>query len=163
MIPDSGELRRPRSGPVEGEHDVNDLNDMLEELRILLPAAQVLTAFLILLPFNPGFSKIQQAEKWIYLATFICAISSLVLFSAPAAMHRLERPLKDRVRFKLFATRIILLGLASLSLALVLATVLVVSEVFGRSLGIIAAILVMLLIGVFWWLLPHLRKGRDQR
>lgn len=161
-VADPQQPQQFRQEPVEGEHDVNSLSDMHEELRILLPAAQVLTAFLILLPFNQGFSKIRQDEKWIYLATFICSVSSLVLFSAPAAMHRIERPLKDRVRFKLFATRIILFGLATLSLAVAAATALVVSEVFGRRLGIMTAASVALLIGVFWWLLPYFRKRREQ-
>lgn len=151
----------PRPGPVDHGHDVNSLSEMLEELRILLPSAQLLTAFLILLPFSQDFSKIRQAEKWIYLATFILSISSLVLFSAPAAMHRLERPLKDRVRFKVFATRMIVFGLATLSLALILAAALVISEVFGHLLGMITAMLVALLTGVFWWLLPYLRKEKD--
>lgn len=152
---------QPSPEPIVGEHDVNDLSDMLEELRILLPTAQLLTAFLILLPFSQAFSKIRQVEKWIYLATFILSISSLVLFSAPAAMHRLERPLKDRVRFKLFATRMIVFGLATLSLALILAAALVISEVFGHLSGMITAMLVALLTGVFWWLLPYLRKEKD--
>lgn len=151
----------PRPGTVDRGHDVNSLSEMLEELRILLPSAQLLTAFLILLPFSQAFSKIRQAEKWIYLATFILSISSLVLFSAPAAMHRLERPLKDRVRFKLFATRMIVFGLATLSLALILATALVISEVFGHLLGMMTAMLVALLTGAFWWLLPYLRKEKD--
>lgn len=152
---------QPSPEPIAGEHDVNDLSDMLEELRILLPGAQLLTAFLILLPFSQAFSKIRQVEKWIYLATFILSISSLVLFSTPAAMHRLERPLKDRVRFKLFATRMIVFGLATLSLALILATALVISEVFGHLLGMLTAMLVALLTGVFWWLLPLFRKNRE--
>ncbi|MGC8035720.1 DUF6328 family protein, partial [Salmonella enterica] len=38
-----------------------DLSDLLNELRILLPAAQLLTAFLITLPFNSGFSQIVES------------------------------------------------------------------------------------------------------
>ena len=34
--------------------DEGDLSDLLSELRILLPGAQMLTAFLIILPFNGG-------------------------------------------------------------------------------------------------------------
>ncbi len=78
-------------------HDAGDLGDMHQELRILLPGAQVLTAFLIVLPFNQGFPEIRHSEKWIYLATFLCSIGSLVFLSSSAAHHRLERPLRDRV------------------------------------------------------------------
>ncbi|MGC5083434.1 DUF6328 family protein, partial [Escherichia coli] len=81
------------------------LSDLLNELRILLPAAQLLTAFLITLPFNSGFSQIVESEKWIFLATFCCSLTSLVLFAAPAVQHRLLRPLRDRSRFKTLASR----------------------------------------------------------
>ncbi len=60
-----------------------DFGDFLSVLRVLLPAAQTLTAFLIILPFNGGFSQIQQGEKLIYVATFLCSICALILFSTP--------------------------------------------------------------------------------
>jgi len=50
------------------------LTDMLHELGILLQGAQVLTAFLIVLPFNQDFDKIHDFEKWVYTATFLCSI-----------------------------------------------------------------------------------------
>lgn len=93
------------------ENDRRSLSDMLQELRVLQQGSQILTGFLVLLPFSPGFAKIEPFEKWVYVISFICSIISLVCFSAPAAQHRLEKPLKHRVRFKLLSTRIIIAGL----------------------------------------------------
>lgn len=45
-----------------------------------------------------------------------------------------------------------------LSLALVLVEDLVVSEIFGHLVAIMMTAFVMLLIGVFWWLVPKLIK-----
>lgn len=146
--------------PVAGE---GDLSEMLEEIRILLPGAQVLTAFLITLPFSPVFAAIVQAEKWVYMATFLCSTTSLILFSAPAVQHRLMRPLLDRVRFKHFATRQILLGCVALSSALVLSTDLVMAEVIGERPALVITGCVALLIGCVWWLLPrrwHAQRGQ---
>lgn len=39
------------------EKDDGDLSELLEERRVLLPGAQTLTAFLIILPFNGGFAQ----------------------------------------------------------------------------------------------------------
>jgi len=142
-----------------GDLGDGDLNDLLHELRVLLPGVQTLTGFLIILPFSPGFALIEQAERWVYLATFVCSVTSLVLFTAPAAQHSLERPLRDRARFKQLATRLIVIGLAPLSLALILATQLIVNEVGGREIGIAVAAIVTLLIGLTWWLLPLHRRG----
>lgn len=154
------ESPRPQTHQQPGED--GDLSDLLQELRVLLQGAQVLTAFLILLPFNQGFAQIDQREKWIYLATFLCSVGSLVFLTAPAAQHRLERPLVNRGQFKLFATRMMISGVALLSLALTLATLLVISEVLGLQSGTIATIVVAALILFLWWLFPLLRKKERQ-
>ena len=137
-----------------------DLGDLLSELRILLPGAQTLTAFLIILPFNGGFGRISAGEKYVYIATFLCALISLVLFAAPAAQHRLQRPLLDRERFKHRANSFVVAGLFFLSLALILAAQLVLAEVLQQvwpAWG--AAGAVGLLIGAVWWLIPLRARG----
>ncbi len=151
-----------QTGNQESAEDKNDLADMLQELRILLQGTQVLTAFLIILPFSEGFSKIDQAEKAVYFTTFVCALFSLILFSAPAVHHRLQRPLMDRVRFKVFATRMMIVGLVPLSVALTLASQLVVSEVMGKVWAMYAAIFMGLMIGSVWWLLPLFLKSQKK-
>jgi len=131
-----------------------DLTDMLGELRVLLPTAQLLSAFLIAVPFAPGFRSIVQAEKNVFLATFMLSVASLVLFTAPAVQHRLMRPLRQRANFKVRASRQMLFGAALLAAALVLATQFVLSEVLGHTVGNIAAGIVGLLIGAMWLLVP---------
>ena len=143
----------------EGSGD-GDLSDLLSELRILLPGAQMLTAFLIILPFNGGFAKIVQAEKVVFLATFFLSMTSLVLLSAPAIQHRIMRPLNDRERFKRVADRIMMAGALTLALAFVLGTNLVISEVFGHLAGIIACSIMAVLIIVMWWIMPGYLKRR---
>ncbi|HEX5505088.1 MAG TPA: DUF6328 family protein [Thermomicrobiales bacterium] len=138
-----------------------DLSDLLSELRVLLPGAQTLTAFLIILPFSGGFAQIQRGEKYIYVTTFLCALASLILLSAPAAQHRMQRPLLDREGFKTQATRLVVIGMAFLALALVLATQLVLNEVLHLAwLSWLVAGAVAILLGVIWWLVPLRRKTR---
>lgn len=147
----------------EGGRGDQDLTDLLGELRILLPGVQTLTAFLIILPFQGEFAAISRAEEWSYLAMFVCSISSLVLFTAPAAYHRLVRPLRDRERFKRDATRMVVIGLVPLSLALTLATHLVITRVAGTIPGLVVSAVVAALILAIWWLLPlrDRRRGRQ--
>lgn len=161
QVKEQDTTRRQQALAIEDEEEKGDLSDLLQELRVLLPGVQTLTAFLIILPFNQGFGRIQQSEQWIYIATFVCSISSLVLFTAPAAQHRLERPLRDRERFKHDATRLIIVGMAPLSFALILATHLVVTQVVGRELGIAVPALVAGLIVLTWWLIPLLHRRKN--
>ena len=147
--------------PEERRTGDGDLSDLLSELRILLPGAQTLTAFLIILPFNSGFAGIQRGEKFVYLATFLCSLTSLILFAAPAAQHRIQRPLRDREAFKHRASHLVVAGLAPLSLALVLATQLVLDEVLRLSWPAWAAAgAVALLILAIWWIVPLRTKIR---
>lgn len=142
----------------EEEQDEGDFSDMLSEMRILLPGAQMLSAFLIILPFNAGFAHIDHTEKLLFLATFFLSLTSLVLLSAPAIQHRLMRPLRDRARFKRVATKQIVAGSFSLAIALVLGTDLVISEVFGGRIGLILAGTMAALIAGVWWLMPMYLK-----
>ena len=138
--------------------DPQDLNDMLQELRILLQGSQLLTAFLIVLPFNERFHAIIQAEKIVYVITFICALLSLVLFSMPAVFHRMKRPLADRISFKNFSSRMMIFGLIPLTFALALATQLAISEVIGELPGTIVSVFILLIIILVWWVLPFLKS-----
>lgn len=137
-----------------------DMSDMLSELRILLPGAQMLTAFLIILPFNSGGWQIIQDERIVFLATFFFALASLVLMSAPAIQHRLMRPLISRERFKRVATRQIVAGSFSLALAFTLGTNLVISTVFGKLVGNIASGTMAILILLLWGALPMYLKHK---
>ncbi len=159
---DTPHERRGASSPSRPDDDTKDqdLDDLLQELRILLQGVQVLTAFLVILPFSEGFGRIDQLERWVYLATFLASIIGLVFISAPAAQHRLERPLQGhrRERFKRSATRMILVGVAAFSVALVLAAQLVSNEVVGFTPSLVVAAIIAGLIGMLWWLIPIASK-----
>ena len=137
-----------------------DLSDMLSELRILLPGAQMLTAFLIILPFNGGARQIIETERYVFLVTFFFALTSLVLLSAPASQHRLMRPLISKSRFKRLASRQIVAGSCALGFAFILGTNMVLSTVFGTAVGLVAAGTMAVMIGSVWMILPLYLKRK---
>lgn len=148
----------------EGSAEDGDLTDMLGELRVVLPTAQLLTAFLITVPFMPGFSGIATVERYVFLTTFILSVAGLVLLSAPAVQHRMMRPLVDRIEFKRRASKQILLGCVAISLALVLAAQFVLSAAMGSEVvGTVAAGGVGALLVLFWWVLPGTWKDGRPR
>jgi hypothetical protein len=147
----------------EKQPEAGNLSDMLQELRVLLQGVQVLTGFLIILPFYQAFPTLSSTQHAVYLATFGCALASLIIFSAPAAQHRLEWPLRDRARFKEFSTRMTVIGMIPLSLALILGADLVVTQVIGEVYGILAAALATVAIAGLWWLFPYATKRGDRK
>lgn len=145
---------------VEASVDDGDLTDMLGELRVLLPSAQLLSAFLIAVPFAPGFAAIVESEKRVFLAMFMLSVASLVLFTAPAVQHRLMRPLRSRTAFKALATRQMLVGAGTLGIAIVLATQFVLAEVLGHAVANVAAGAMTLLVLVLWCVAPRIWRSR---
>lgn len=141
------------------DHDEKSLNEMLQELRVLQQGSQILAGFLVLLPFSEGFAKIASVEKSVYVVAFITSIISLICFSAPAAQHRLARPLKHRVKFKRRSSRIIVAGTVALSITLISTTHLVLNEIVGSQWSYIGTAVIGLLIGIIWWLIPLSKRG----
>jgi len=41
----------------------DDLADLLGEIRLLLPGTQILVAFLIILPFNSGYTRVSSLDS----------------------------------------------------------------------------------------------------
>ena len=151
--------KQPTSKAQTASENDADLSDLLQELRVLLPGTQTLAAFLIILPFTEGFDRLQGIGRVVYVATFVLALIALVLFTAPAAHHRLQRPLKNRAAFKEKSTKIMIAGLIPFSLALILSADLTVSIALGNELfGLLAAGIVSLFLLVMWWILPIREK-----
>lgn len=57
VAPTDPSIRVPRD-----PQDPDDISEMLQELRVLIPGVQVLTGFLLILPFSQGFGSIALAE-----------------------------------------------------------------------------------------------------
>jgi hypothetical protein len=139
----------------EATRQDGDLSDLNDELRVLLPGTTTLAAFLIILPFNSGFSEIRDEQKTIYLITFLCTVLSLILFTAPAAQHRLQRPLRNRAAFKNTATRLMIAGLVPLSIAIPLVTELVLTATLATEWfsWVVAGVIASAILGL-WWIFP---------
>jgi archaellum biogenesis protein FlaJ (TadC family) len=152
-------MTTPMPEPSPAQPD-EDLTDLLNEIRLLLPGTLLLVAFLIALPFNTGYTRVSKFDNAVYVAMFLCAILSLLLFAAPAAQHRLMSPLRDRAAFKRSVNRQVIIGLIPLSAAITLATYLVISDVVNTLAAAIVAGIVGLTIALLWWVVPLNRRRR---
>src|SRR6478672_7072526 len=87
-----GEGQTEPNPPHDGKNAPDDLSDLLEETRILLPGTQIFAGFLITLPFQSRFEKLTATQRDLYLVVFVTIILSLICFIMPAAYHRVARP-----------------------------------------------------------------------
>jgi hypothetical protein len=132
------------------------LAELLTETRIILPGTEVFLAFLATIPFTSRFESLDARQRIVYLATFFATLLALAFFVAPAAYHRIARPIRNKERFKVFATRLLVIGLIPASVSFVLVAYLIASVVFP-AVAVAAGAVMAGLIVTLWWAVPVLR------
>lgn len=135
-------------------------NSLLQELRVVQTGVQLLTGFLLTLPFQQRFDVLNHHMRVVYLATVSCSVGATVLLIAPVAMHRL---LFRRHRLQVLvsaAHRCAYAGLTLLGLALTGMTVIIFAAVSGRNVGIVAGAVALALFTLFWMVVPLLLRTR---
>jgi len=71
-------------------------NELLQELRVTQTGVQILTGFLLTLPFSPRFPNLDATQRAIYLVTIMGSVATTGLIVAPVAFHRLLFRKKQR-------------------------------------------------------------------
>lgn len=136
---------------------------LLQELRVTQTGVQLLTGFLLTLPFQQRFDLLDEHMRMIYLITVGCSIVATVLLIAPVGMHRL---LFRRHRLTVLvsaAHRCAYAGLVLLGLALVGVSVVIFYAVSGATAGIVAGVVTLVGFSAFWVAIPLLmRSGEPQ-
>ena len=127
---------------------------LLQELRVVQTGVQLLTGFLLTLPFQPRFVILDAPMKVVYLVTVSSAVLSTALLVAPVAMHRLlfRRHLLDRVVTA--AHRCAYAGVLLLGVAVTGMTVIIFEVVAGRLAALVSGGCALVLFAAFWLVLP---------
>lgn len=127
---------------------------LLQELRVVQTGVQLLTGFLLTLPFQQRFESLDTTMRVIYLVTVGCSIGATVLLEAPVAMHRLLFR-RHRIRFVVSnAHRFAYAGLLMMGLSLTGVAVVIFGAVAGPAGGAIAGACAVTAQLGFWVALP---------
>lgn len=137
-------------------------NSLLQELRVTQTGVQLLTGFLLTLPFQNRFTSLGSGLRVTYLTTVACSLAATVLLVAPVAMHRM---LFRRHRLKTVVSvshRCAYAGLLLLGAALTGVAVVVFGSVLGDTAALIAAVLTAAAMAAAWVVFPLLSRGRSR-
>jgi Family of unknown function (DUF6328) len=127
---------------------------LLQELRVVQTGVQLLTGFLLTLPFQPRFDVLSTTMRIVYLATVGCSVAATVLLEAPVGMHRVLFR-RHRTQFLVSAAdRLAYAGLLLMGLALIGVTVIIFGAVAGPPAGAIAGACAGVAQLGFWVMLP---------
>ena len=140
-----------------------ELIELLNELRVALPGVQFLFAFLLVVPFQQGGSKMTDFQRDVYFVTLLAAVAATALLIAPAAQHRALFRQRDKEDLLRRSNRNAFLGLTVLAFALVSAVLLVTDVLFSLSQAIAAAVVVAVLLGWMWIGSPIVQRARSPR
>ena len=141
---------------LEREH-----NELLQELRSLIPGATVLFGVLLAISFTTRFAELDTLERDVYYATLVSNAVALVLFLAPAAHHRLRFREGDKDYMLQKGNREAIAGSVASSLALTGVLYLVTDRAFGDMLAIVVSSIFFVFIAWRWWSFALLRSLRD--
>jgi Family of unknown function (DUF6328) len=162
----SGVRARGGAGDPESDKEPEELDDtadrdelrrryevLLQETRVSLPGVQVLSAFLLTVPFSQRFDELDAWGRRSYGVALVSSMLSVICLVAPILLHRLgEREARaDRLRWGI---RLQVLGMAFLAIALVTAVWSVARFVFNTSAAWALVTPVFALIVLAWVALP---------
>jgi Family of unknown function (DUF6328) len=155
---DQGQARRPEGDYVRQEPEARQLDrnwaELVQELRVIGTGVQILFAFLLSIPFQARFAHTSGFQRDVYLATLMFSGASAAIFIAPVAVHRFlfRFRVKDEV---VNVTNVLALsGLATLSVAMVGAILLVSDWVAGDLGAGVCTGCAALALGTGWFAFP---------
>jgi Family of unknown function (DUF6328) len=151
----------PRQESVAERADRNVV-ELVQELRVAGLGVQVLFGFLLSLPFTMRFTKLNGAQRDLYVTSLAFAALATVLLIGPVAYHRLVFRQGMKEQLVRFANVMAILGLAAVGGAVLTAVFLVTDFVAGAvAAGLITGVLGCMLAAL-WFVVP-LTQRRDRQ
>lgn len=142
---------------LEREH-----TELLNELRSLIPGAEVLFGFLLAIRFTGQFDDLDRVQRAVYYATLVSTALALVFFLAPAAYHRIRFREGDKEYMLRKANREAIAGSVATAVALTGVLFVVTDLVYGRVEAVVVGVAFFALIAWLWWAIALYRSFRDR-
>jgi hypothetical protein len=147
-----------RPGESEGERADRNFNDILQELRVTQTGVQILFGFLLTMPLQARFERLDTVERTLLVIAVLLLACATACIIAPVAWHRalFRHRLKKEIvdASNVFAKA----GLAFLGLGITVSIVLMLDLVLARWLAITLGVSLAVLLLMLWVVSPVLRR-----
>jgi hypothetical protein len=137
--------------------------ELLQELRVTQTGVQLLTAFLLSLPFQQRFNQLTHTQVIIYLTSVMLSITSTGLLLAPVSIHRFVFRLHERRELVKEAGYLAQGGIATLALAITSVVTLVFDVTEGETVGYTMGAVTFAALGLLWLVIPLRLRRRARR
>lgn len=139
--------------------------ELLQELRVTQTGIQILTGFLLTVPFSNRYTQLSHTDRLVYLAVLLGCVLAAGLLVAPAAFHRMLFHQRQRRWLVQAAHRCALAGLFLTACTSCGMIFLVVDFTMSRPLAFTISAGLALFFVVLWMGAPladHLRTRRER-
>lgn len=137
------------------------IENMLREARVILPGAQALLGFQLVVTLTRPFSELSPALKTLHLAALCCVALAVILLMTPATLHRITFAGEDSEVFLKAGSHCVIAAPVFLGLGitadLYVATAAAVQSV---ALGVTLAAGVFGILTLLWYVLPLALRHR---
>ena len=152
----------PDDGRDETEAERVDRNwsDMLQELRVTQTGTQILTGFLLTIPFQQRFTELEEVQRAIYLVLVAFAALATILALAPVSVHRTLFRKGAKPEIVRITNRLLIGALTCVAITLIGTSWLVFDVVVGYPAGLAAGIVTAGITAAAWLALPRIAGRR---
>ncbi|MDZ5623522.1 DUF6328 family protein [Nocardioides bizhenqiangii] len=155
---DSSEDAAPQDGESQLERLTRNWNELLQELRVAQTGVQILTGFLLTIPFTDRFTSLDDWQRTVYLCVLVGSVVTTCVIVGPVSFHRIlfrqnEKPWLVRAANLCARAGLVLLAFVSSGVVLF-----VFDVVVGTTAAIVASVLVFILFVGLWLVTPLLAR-----
>jgi len=164
----SGAAERGKARAERGLRETPSLHSrieqMLTEARVILPGAQALLGFQLIIVMTDVFDKLPDTSRLLHGVALLCVALSVILLITPAAMHRLVWGGEDSIDLLRIGGRITIAALLPLALGTAGDAYVVFARIFGSGrLSAEAAVVALLFLLGLWFAWPLAERWRRSR
>ena len=131
-------------------------DELLQELRVTQTGIQILSGFLLTLPFQQRFTQLDGPLRTLYLTAVVLATISTGLVVAPVAWHRLAFRQRRKIQLVEAADRLAKVSLVFIGLTVVAVLALVFGFVLGDTAAVLAGVAALVVFALLWLVVPLL-------
>jgi len=129
-------------------------SELVEELRLALPGAEVLFGFLLVLPFQDGFAQLSELQRGVYFSSLLATAVASVLLISPSVNHRLRWREGEKESLLRSATRMSIAATLCIAFAMVSAIAVLTDRLFGSPASGVVTAAIAATFAWFWYGLP---------
>ncbi|MEV0597777.1 DUF6328 family protein [Streptomyces sp. NPDC050315] len=157
-------------GLVRGRHETPEERadrrwaELLQELRVAQTGVQILFGFLLTVVFQPGFARLDDIGRDIYVVTVVLGAATTGSLIGPVSLHRLVTGHRLKPQTVTWASRLTVLGLVLLLCTMVSAMLLILRVALHGTgaLWLVGGMLVWFIL--CWFAIPvYARRSASRR